>query len=230
MEPIYVGTVSGLTIDITDLKPHDIITEDIARGLSYIRRYNGQTIHPWTVGQHMILCSMIADALGANEQNIKACFLHDVEEYLVQDLIYPIKNSGLVSEDFAKVSDNISEVIFKEFNCKNYDPKFVKQVDQIAYCFERTAFIPHALGEPPVDPEILSMFEHLLKELNFVIPLQLAELTDDAVANIINEHLIVFRAEKLLGGEISSDQKLLIEDMNKVWKDTKTHDTPNKVQ
>ena len=230
MKPIYIKTLTGKTIDITNLQPIDIDTVDIAQSLSQIRRYNGHTTYPWTVGQHIIFCSMIADLLGAKENDIRACFLHDVEEYLVQDLIYPIKNSELVSSDFKEISDKITSVVFKEFGCEKYDKEFVEKVDQLAYCYETHAFRPNSIEDLRVRPELFSEFEKTLKDGKIVIPEELVFMEDNGVANIINEHLIVFRTEKNFGKEISSDTQLMIEDMNKIWKEEKTHEAPNKVQ
>ena len=48
--------------------------------------------------------------------------------------------------------------------------------------------------------------------------MELVNMSEDAVANIINESLIVFRAEKSFGQEINSDPDALVQSINETWR------------
>lgn len=216
---IIVETYSGKVIDLEDVKPEDIDPIDIAVSLSRQRRYNGHTVIPWTVTQHSVLCSMIADKLNADANNIKACFLHDVEEYLIQDFIAPIKNSNMVNTTkYKDVSNKITKVVFDEFGCHNYNHSFVKTVDQLAYCFEWKAFKANSPLELNVDAETLSKFNWLLNTLKMGIPKDLVEMPEENQIQLMYEHLMVFKAEVGFGMEISSDTDLIADEINKMWK------------
>lgn len=215
---IIVETVSGKSIDLTDFKSEDIVIDDIALSLSRQRRYAGHTVIPWSVAQHSIFCSMIADKMGGDRMNIMACFLHDAEEYLMQDFIYPIKSSKLVNGSYKKTCDKVSKVIFDHFGCHNFNQEFVDTVDQLAYCFEHTAFRPNSKNGPQVSSKIMKAYDWLFDTIKMGIPKELIEMSEQQQGQLIYEHLMVFAAEKSFGTEISSDVDLIVEDINAMWK------------
>lgn len=87
--------LSGRRLDLLDPSPLDVEIEDIARGLSRVARWNGQTDGDWafSVAQHCLLVEELAGALkpGLAPRWRLAALLHDAPEYVVGDLISPFK-------------------------------------------------------------------------------------------------------------------------------------------
>ena len=88
--------LSGRRLDLTDPSPLDIEIEDIARGISRVARWNGQTTgaHALSVAQHSVI---VTELLKLHNSNIEikwqlAALLHDAAEYIVSDMITPLKS------------------------------------------------------------------------------------------------------------------------------------------
>ena len=88
--------LSGRRLNILNPSPMDIEIDDIAHGLSFLARWNGQTIgdFPFSVAQHSILVErLFSDSFPNAEKKWKmASLLHDSAEYVISDMISPIKN------------------------------------------------------------------------------------------------------------------------------------------
>lgn len=215
---MIINTITGKSINLYEFNSEDIDINDIAISLSRQRRYAGHTSMPWNVAQHLILCSGIANTLGYDEKTIRACFLHDIEETWVQDIIYPVKKNFMV-EDYEKICNQISNIIFEEFDALGHDKQKVKLVDELAYCFETFALRPNNLeNEGFYSEEVKEKFIWLKDKIGFKIDIALLKMTEEEQANLIMEFLTVFKAEKLIGTTISSvivdepegDSKLII--------------------
>ena len=91
--------LSGRRLDLLDPTPLDIEIEDIAHGLSFLTRWNGQTsgINGFSVAEHSLLVEHIFSITNPNtEPKWKmAALLHDAAEYVIGDLISPVKNNAL---------------------------------------------------------------------------------------------------------------------------------------
>ncbi len=88
--------LSGRRLNILDPSPIDIEIDDIAHGLSFLARWNGQTIgdFPFSVAQHSLLVEkLFSDNFPKTEKKWKlASLLHDAAEYVISDMISPLKN------------------------------------------------------------------------------------------------------------------------------------------
>ena len=88
--------LSGRRLNILNPSPVDVEIDDIAHGLSFLARWNGQTIgdFPFSVAQHSILVERLFSKSFPNvEKKWKmASLLHDSAEYVISDMISPIKN------------------------------------------------------------------------------------------------------------------------------------------
>jgi len=80
---------TGKLIDVTDIESYDFDHKDFTHALSIINRYTGNTLWPFSVGQHTLL--------GATSQEVKdaglarAFFLHDFSEVIFNDIPSPVK-------------------------------------------------------------------------------------------------------------------------------------------
>ena len=88
--------LSGRRLQILDPSPLDIEIEDIAHGLSFLARWNGQTTgaYPFSVAQHSLLVEDIFSKQFPNMDNHSKLFalLHDAAEYVIGDMISPLKS------------------------------------------------------------------------------------------------------------------------------------------
>ncbi len=87
--------LSGRRLDLLDPTPVDIELEDIAHGLAFVARWNGQTQGDWpySVAEHALLVEDLFAALqpGAEPRWRLAALLHDAPEYVIGDMISPVK-------------------------------------------------------------------------------------------------------------------------------------------
>ena len=89
--------LSGRRLDLLDPTPVDIEIEDIAHGLAFVARWNGQTRgdYAYSVAEH----SLLVEALFARMYSPApakwrlAALLHDAPEYVIGDMISPVKNA-----------------------------------------------------------------------------------------------------------------------------------------
>jgi 5'-deoxynucleotidase YfbR-like HD superfamily hydrolase len=137
--------LSGRRLDLLDPTPMDVEIEDIAHGLARVARWNGQTSgdHPFSVAQHSMLVEDLLVALYPQAPRTwrLVALLHDGPEYVVGDLISPLK--AAVGFDYKTVENRLLEVIYVRFGLPANPPstvtKLVKQSDRLSAYFEATA-------------------------------------------------------------------------------------------
>lgn len=87
--------LSGRRLDLLDPTPMDIEIEDIAHGLAFVARWNGQTQGDWpySVAEHSLLVERIFARLEPEAPPLDrlAALLHDAPEYVIGDMISPVK-------------------------------------------------------------------------------------------------------------------------------------------
>ena len=157
--------LSGRRLDILDPSPFDIELEDIAHGLARVARWNGQTAgdHAFSVAQHAILVEAIATGLrpDLDAAGRLAALLHDAPEYVLGDLITPLK--GAVGDAFAAIERVLLGAVHLRFGLPvDLAPRLrqlVKRADRIAAHLEATGLAGFsaadavaAFGEPGPPP------------------------------------------------------------------------------
>ncbi len=79
--------LSGRRLDLLDPTPMDIEVEDIAHGLAFVARWNGQTEGDWpySVAEHSLLVEDIFARMnpGISARWRLAALLHDAPEYVI---------------------------------------------------------------------------------------------------------------------------------------------------
>ncbi|MCB2150750.1 MAG: HD domain-containing protein, partial [Rhodobacteraceae bacterium] len=89
--------LSGRRLDLLDPTPMDIEIADIAHGLAFVARWNGQTLGDWpySVAEHSLLVEEIFTRLnpGIAVRWRLAALLHDAPEYVIGDMISPVKSA-----------------------------------------------------------------------------------------------------------------------------------------
>lgn len=114
-------------IDLANLTPEDICSEDIACSLAGQARFNGITRPLYSVSQHSVLCSMVAPF-----SERASMLLHDAHEYILSDISGPaIKLIELESYDedcIYDIKDHIDTMITVKFGVKLHG-KHMAEVD-----------------------------------------------------------------------------------------------------
>ncbi len=121
--------LSGRRLDLLDPSPLDIEIEDIAHGLSFVARWNGQTVgdYPYSVAEHSVFVEELFKRLNPRI-DLKwrlAALLHDAPEYVIGDMISPVKSA--VGPDYGVLDDRLTAAIHLRFGLPAKIPDVVKR-------------------------------------------------------------------------------------------------------
>jgi len=145
--------LSGRRLDLLDPSPLDVEIEDIAHGLAFVARWNGQTIgeFPYSVAEHSILVERIYGMI-APKAPVKwrlAALLHDAPEYVIGDMISPVK--AAVGPGYKAMDARLMAAVHIRFGLPAEVPKSVKQqikrADRISAWLEATQIAGFAPDE-----------------------------------------------------------------------------------
>lgn len=120
--------LSGRRLDLLDPTPVDIEIEDIAHGLAFVARWNGQTRgdFAYSVAEHSLLVEQIYGRVvpSAPAKWRLAALLHDAPEYVIGDMISPVK--AAVGPGYGALDDRLTAAIHLRFGLPAQIPKTVK--------------------------------------------------------------------------------------------------------
>jgi 5'-deoxynucleotidase YfbR-like HD superfamily hydrolase len=121
--------LSGRRLDLLDPTPMDIEIDDIARGLSFQARWNGQTHgdFPYSVAEHSLLVEALfsQENPGTNPRWQLASLLHDAPEYVIGDMISPVK--AAVGPGYGELDDRLMAAIHLRFGLPTQVPMQIKR-------------------------------------------------------------------------------------------------------
>lgn len=145
--------LSGRRLDLLDPTPMDIEIEDIAHGLAFVARWNGQTKgdYAYSVAEHSILVAEIHARLlpGSPAKWRLAALLHDAPEYVIGDMISPVK--AAIGPGYGALDDRLTAAIHLRFGLPAILPKAVKatikRADKISAWLEATQLAGFAATE-----------------------------------------------------------------------------------
>lgn len=137
--------LSGRRLDLLDPSPLDIEIEDIAHGLAFVARWNGQTRgeYPFSVAEHSLLVERLVGALAprADPRWRLAALLHDAPEYVIGDMISPVK--AAVGPDYAAMDARLTAAVHLRFGLPAALPAsakaLIKRADKISAWLEAVA-------------------------------------------------------------------------------------------
>ena len=145
--------LSGRRLDLLDPTPMDIEIEDIAHGLAFVARWNGQTMgeFAYSVAEHSVLVERLYSAANPNAP-VKwqlAALLHDAPEYVIGDMISPVKNA--VGPGYAELDDRLTAAIHLRFGLPAAIPvavkKQIKKADKLSAWLEATQIAGFSIEE-----------------------------------------------------------------------------------
>ena len=134
--------LSGRRLDLLDPTPMDIEIEDIAHGLAFVARWNGQTRGDWpySVAEHSLLVEALFDRAHPNV-GVKwqlAALLHDAPEYVIGDMISPVK--AAVGPDYGALDERLTAAVHRRFGLPAALPapikKAIKAADKVSAWLE----------------------------------------------------------------------------------------------
>jgi 5'-deoxynucleotidase YfbR-like HD superfamily hydrolase len=137
--------LSGRRLDLLDPTPMDVEIEDIAHGLAFVARWNGQTKgdFAYSVAEHSLLVESLYSRLQpkAEAKWQLAALLHDAPEYVIGDMISPVK--AAVGPGYGALDERLMAAIHLRFGLPALLPPRIKQqikkADRISAYLEATA-------------------------------------------------------------------------------------------
>lgn len=123
---------SGAWFDLLDPASSDFTIEDIAHGLAHTCRYAGQADGFYSVAEHSILVSEVAQG------HEYAALLHDAAEAFIGDVTRPLKQ---LLPEYKRLEKSIEEAIFSRFEVGEVHPD-VKKADLEVLAAEQAQLMP----------------------------------------------------------------------------------------
>lgn len=116
----------------------DIEIEDIAHGLAFVARWNGQTAGDWpfSVAEHSVLVEDLFARMnpGVPVRWRLAALLHDAPEYVIGDMISPVKTA--MGPEYGVLDDRLAAAIHLRFGLPAAVPapikKAIKAADRVS--------------------------------------------------------------------------------------------------
>jgi len=165
--------LSGRRLDLLDPTPFDIEIQDIAHGLAFVARWNGQTHGDWpySVAEHSLLVEDIFDRLnpGITPEWKLAALLHDAPEYVIGDMISPVK--AALGAEYGSMDERLMAAIHRRFGLPATLPapmkKKIKAADRISARLEAVQIAGFTDGEAKRLFPLQN--EHILSVLNITL-------------------------------------------------------------
>lgn len=144
MKRAWQRMLSGRRLDLLDPTPMDVEIEDIARGLAFVARWNGQTSgeHPYSVAEHSLLVETLFVRLVPKSPAKwrSAALLHDAPEYVIGDMISPVK--AAIGPGYETLDIRLTAAIHLRFGLPATIPtavkRQIKKADKISAWMEAT--------------------------------------------------------------------------------------------
>lgn len=136
--------LSGRRLDLLDPTPVDVEIDDIAHGLAFVARWNGQTKgdFAYSVAEHSLLVETLFTRMQPKTSVAwqLAALLHDAPEYVIGDMISPVKNA--VGAGYGELDQRLTAAIHIRFGLPAALPKTVKaqikKADKVSAWMEAT--------------------------------------------------------------------------------------------
>jgi len=132
---------SGAMLDLLEPDPDLIRIEDIACSLSKSCRFNGRCRPFYSVAEHSILASELAQNDDVRNDLLIAFLMHDASEAYVGDVCKPLKN---LLPEYVAIEERIQAAIVQRFNLPDVPRALIKQYDHQMLKAEQRELYPSA--------------------------------------------------------------------------------------
>lgn len=132
----YVSTYLGNRFYPLEPRIDAVAIEDIAHGLAYQCRFNGQTCEFYSIAQHSLVVSRLVP-----EHLRFAALMHDAAEAYLGDMVKPLK---VLLPQFAQIEEKVGGIIADTFAIDFSDYAPIKRADLIALATEKRDLMPHS--------------------------------------------------------------------------------------
>jgi len=133
----YVSTFSGNRFYPREPRIDRVAIDDIAHGLAYQCRFNGQTREFYSVAQHsLIVAQQVPPHLRL------AALLHDAAEAYLGDMVKPLK---VLLPEFSQLEERVQDIIATAFGIDFSDYGPIKRADLVALATEKRDLMPHSV-------------------------------------------------------------------------------------
>lgn len=157
----WLATVSGGKVYLLDPRPSDIRLADIAHGLSNLCRYGGQCGCFYSVAEHSVLVSRIAEDLAGKflydgevvtahqRASVRRWayvgLLHDASEAYLQDIVQPLKRN---LSDYGRIERRMMGAISSAFGIDwgLFSHSLIVEADRVALLTECRDLMAHHPG------------------------------------------------------------------------------------
>ena len=152
---IFVSTYRGHRFYPLAPSIDDVDIEDIAHGLAYQCRFNGQTSSFYSVAQHSVLVASIVP-----EHLRLPALLHDAAEAYLGDIVKPLK---MLVPQFSLIEKQVAAIISECFAVHELDHPLIKIADLVLLATEKRDLMPNSVepwasiaGVTPLDAAIVA--------------------------------------------------------------------------
>ena len=125
--------LSGRRLDLLDPTPMDIEIADIAHGLAFVARWNGQTRgdYAYSVAEHSLLVEEIFTRQTCADAKWQlAALLHDAPEYVIGDMISPVKSA--IGPSYGDLDQRLTAAVHLRFGLPAVLPSVIKKAIKAA--------------------------------------------------------------------------------------------------
>ena len=163
-ETCYVSTYLGNRFDPIVGSIDNIHMEDIAHGLAFQCRFNGQTSEFFSIAQHSLI---VADLVPPHLR--LAALLHDASEAYLGDVVKPLK---ALLPNFKEIEHRVEAAIAERFGVQGFGDPLIKRADMISLATEKRDLMPHSTedwsyleGIEPLPDPLDPMAPHIAKRV-----------------------------------------------------------------
>jgi len=156
--------------------PADVDIEDIAHALSLICRFTGHTYCFYSVADHSLRVSMLAEqTVLKTSRNIAFAreialwgLLHDASEAYLCDVPTPLKRTADLGRIYKMYERHLTEVIAEKFDLLPHEPAVVKEADRVLLSTEMRDLMNNSSFGTERLPETIFPLEPRFAEVEFL--------------------------------------------------------------
>jgi len=168
----FIVTFTGRKFWPLDPRPEEIDIQDIAHALSLVCRWTGHTYRHYSVAEHSLRVSKLAEQLtmaehGALSARVTAAreialwgLLHDASEAYLSDFARPLKHFTEFGKLYSIFEEQLTAAIVERFDLMPHRPSVVRTADRVVVQTEGRDLIPNFtkdMDEEPLPEAIFPM-------------------------------------------------------------------------